>query len=267
MAILRLSSVDNERVRRVLALQRSTRRRVRDGLIVVEGTRLVESLVDGGVPVETLFFTVDYIRRDPTNEALIARLASSAALVEVTDSVMAAMSDTVTPQGILAVAPLPQVPARPGPQFVLVPDGVRDPGNLGTLLRAAWASGVTRVLIPPGTADYTSAKVLRAGMGAHFHLAVQALSWDAIWGAIGSTPVWVAEARRGKPYWDIDWRSHVALIIGGEASGASSTARSAGCYVHIPMPGSAESLNAAMAATILSFEVARQRHATDLARS
>lgn len=261
MAILRVSSLDNERVRRVLALQRSTRRRMRDGLMVVEGTRLVESLAAAGGPVDTLFFTEGYVRRDPGNEALVARLVPSAISVEVSESVMAAMSDTVTPQGILVVVPLPRIPVRPGPQFVLIPDGVRDPGNLGTLLRAAWASGATQVLIPPGVADYTSPKVLRAGMGAHFHLAIRAIPWNAIWSTIGSTPVWIAEARRGKPYWDVDWRGDVALVIGGEASGASDAARSAGSYVHIPMPGDAESLNAAMAATILAFEVARQRRA------
>lgn len=230
--------------------------------MVVEGTRLVKSLVAAGGPIDTLFFTADYVRRDPDNEALVAQLAPLAISVEVSDSVMTAMSDTVTSQGILVVAPFPQVSVRPGPQFVLVPDGVRDPGNLGTLLRAAWASGATQVLIPPGIVDYTSPKVVRAGMGAHFHLAIQTVPWDAIWSIVGATPVWVAEARQGKPYWDVDWRGDVALVIGGEASGASDVARSAGNYVHIPMPGDAESLNAAMAATILAFEVARQRRAS-----
>ncbi len=257
MAILRVSSLDNERVRRVLALQRSTRRRMRDGLMVVEGTRLVESLAAAGGPVDTLFFTEGYVCRDPGNETLVAELVPCNDFEPrgtLPESVMAQRCPTWSRlQGILVVVPLPRIPVRRGPQFVLIPDGVRDPGNLGTLLRAAWASGATQVLIPPGVADYTSPRCSapaweripprHPGDPVEHHL-----EHHRIHASLDSESA-AGEALLGRR---LAWR-RPRLSSTARASGASDAARSAGGYVHIPMPGDAESLNAAMAATILAF--------------
>ena len=227
--------------------------------MVAEGLRLVEELLASGLPISELFVTEGF----PVDEMLPAGTATllpeGGEVIGVTGELMAAMADTVTPQGVLAVLPIPELPAAGGPRFVLIPDQVRDPGNLGTMLRTAWAAGVTQVLLPPGTVDPTNPKVVRAGMGAHFHLSIRTVGWDAIGSAVACDDVWLAEAGRGQAYHAVDWRGDVALIIGGEAAGAGGEARDAAACVQIPMRRGVESLNAAVAAGILLFEAARQR--------
>jgi TrmH family RNA methyltransferase len=192
-------------------------------------------------------------------EALDPRL-----VLEATDRVLAAVSETVTPQGIVAICPLPEgpAPASLGP-LLLVLDGVRDPGNLGTILRAAEASGVVRVVALVGCVDPYSPKVVRSGMGAHFHLQVATPpDWQGVEQLARGRPVWLAAMRKGVYYDQVDWRQDSALVVGGEATGASGEAsRLATGSVTIPMAGRAESLNAAMAASVLVFEAARQRRA------
>jgi TrmH family RNA methyltransferase len=170
---------------------------------------------------------------------------------------------------VLALRPLPLPPA---PNFALILDGVRDPGNLGTILRTAAAAGVQVVLLPPGSTDPYAPKVVRSAMGAHFRLPVHSLDWDMLRSYLnppgpGLMPaVFLADAAGGQPYTQADLRRPLALVIGGEAAGAGAEmAALAQARLHIPMPGSAdtnqpvESLNAAVAAAILMFEVVRQR--------
>ena len=173
-----------------------------------------------------------------------------------------ACSDTQSPQGVLLVVPFVQIPPRPG--VVLILDQLRDPGNLGTILRSAKAAGVGQVILTPGTVDAYSPKVVRGAMGAHFHLPVSSLDWPAIAGQLAGREAWLADAASGAAYDEVDWVRPSALIVGGEASGAGQEANSqATGRVTIPMAGQVESLNAAMAATVILFEAARQRRASE----
>jgi TrmH family RNA methyltransferase len=173
---------------------------------------------------------------------------------------MAACTDTKTPQGILAVFPIPQLRPRPHPTFTLIVDRLRDPGNLGTMLRTALAAGVERVLLAPGTVDAGKPKVVRAAMGAHLYLPIAVLGWDAINEAVTGSDVWLAAADGELPYTAVDWTRPVALIVGSEAIGAGHKAEAlALARVSIPMSVGVESLNAAVAAAIILFEAVRQR--------
>jgi TrmH family RNA methyltransferase len=178
--------------------------------------------------------------------------------------VLASVSDTQTPAGILAVLSRQDFPLPEKPDFIFILDGLRDPGNLGTILRTANAAGVQAVLLPPGAVDPFSPKVLRSAMGAHFHLPLHSLGWPAIsaYCRQHGLAVYLADASRGQAHTQADLRLPLALILGGEAAGAGNeAAQLAGQRLHIPMPGQAESLNAAVAAAILLFEVVRQRQA------
>jgi TrmH family RNA methyltransferase len=181
---------------------------------------------------------------------------------EVAPEILAAASDTQAPQGLLAVLHMQSLPLPDLLDLAFIPDGVRDPGNLGTMLRTATAAGVGVVFLPAGTADPYAPKVLRAAMGAHFRLPVHLATWEEIAARLStaSLQVYLAAAGEGIPYTGADFRSPAALIVGGEAEGAGEeAARLAHARVHIPMPGGVESLNAAVAAGILLFEAVRQR--------
>jgi len=257
-----ITSTSNAQVKRVRQLQRDARERAASGLCVVEGLRLAREATLSQAQIEAAYITAQF--RAQSAGAELERLLQQrgAPLTEVTPAVMQAMADTETPQGILLVLSLPPLPF-PERGFFFIPDGVRDPGNLGTMLRTAWAAGVEAVCLPPGTVDPTNPKVLRAGMGAHFHLPLLRLDWEALHTLLAGAPVWLAEAQGAVPYSEVDWRGEKAgLIVGGEAFGAGLEARrlAAGRHVRIPMAPGVESLNAASAAAILLFAAARQRH-------
>lgn len=257
-----ITSLKNDRVRLVRALQERRRVRQRERRFVVEGIRLCEEAARAGLRPHFVFYT-DQARQDERALALLLQWEHAGVpCEEVSSEVMEACSDTETPQGLLAVVPIPELPFPPNPAFALILDRVRDPGNLGTILRTARAAGVDGVVLAPGTVDATNPKAVRAGMGAHFHLPILAADWGEIPRRIAGCRVYLADARGDVVYTDVDWRGPTALIVGGEAEGAGEQARAlAGTTVAIPMAAGVESLNTAIAAAILLFEAVRQRRA------
>lgn len=186
-------------------------------------------------------------------------------LHSVTPSILRLLAQTATPQGLVAVVrrrewALDELLREPQP-FLVVLDGVQEPGNVGTIMRAAWGAGVQGVVFLPGTADPYQGKAVRASAGALFrvpHLwapdAEELLS--RLQGA--GLPLWVAEASAGEPPDGVDLTGPGALILGSEAAGPSPAARRLARPLTIPMVGGSESLNVAMAASILLYERTRQ---------
>jgi TrmH family RNA methyltransferase len=253
-----ITSSQNPKIKWVRELQNSSRARRQEGVFVIEGVRLVEEALAAGWQARLVLFSSDLSQR---GSALLEGLAAqNAPLEKVAPSVLRSASDTITPQGILTVLERRHAPMVENPNFVFIPDQVRDPGNLGAMLRTAAAAGVQAVFIPSGAVDVFSPKVLRAGMGAHFRLPVYPLEWAEITAYVQALAVYLADVQQGVVYTQADWRAPLALIVGSEAEGASPPALSLATQrVHIPMPGGSESLNAAIAAGILLFECARQR--------
>ena len=253
-----LTSPKNPTIQHIRELQARPRARREHLQFVVEGVRLTEEALAAGIIPLTVIYTSDVGARGET--VLAGFRARGVVPTPVSEAVMQAASDTQTPQGILAVLPIQPLPIPPAPSFVLLLDGVRDPGNLGTILRTAAAAGVEAVLLPPETADPFAPKVVRAGMGAHFRVPVHTLGWEQIRAVLAPLSVFVADAGGTIPYSSANFSSRLGMIIGGEARGASAEIESLiPTSVRIPMPGGMESLNAAMAAGILMFEVVRQR--------
>jgi TrmH family RNA methyltransferase len=253
-----ITSIQNERVKYVRSLVRR-RVRQREGRFVVEGTRLLDELVKAGIKPALVFYTAAWASTTAGQRLLpLIHTSGQEGAFPVDETVMAACADTQTPQGILAVVPF--VDLKPGAGLLLILDGIRDPGNLGTTLRSAESAGVGQVLLAPGTVDLYNPKVVRGAMGAHFRLPVLSCDWPLISQRAEGRAVWLADAAGGTNYDRVNWRQPSALIVGGEASGAGQeAARLATGRVAIPMIGGAESLNAAMATTVILFEAARQR--------
>jgi TrmH family RNA methyltransferase len=252
-----ITSAQNPKLKLARSLMGRPKERHEAKAFVVEGVRLVEEALAADWPFR---FVLIGETLTPRGHELAIRLEANVIEVEpVSDALLNSISETTTSQGILAVLDHTILSFPQNLDFVLILDSIRDPGNLGTLLRTAAAVGVQAVFLPPETTDAFAPKVVRAGMGAHFRLPIYNLSWEEIRTATKLLRVYLADME-GSPCWETDFRLPLALIVGGEAEGATKEARKlADAAVSIPMPGKAESLNAAVAGAVLLFEAVRQR--------
>ncbi len=255
-----ITSTGNQKIKLVRSILGRSRSRKTEAVFVAEGVRLIEEAVHIQWPMDFVLFDQTLSERGMT---LISKIENEhrCDVFEVTPNLMAEISDTETPQGILAILQERPLPLPENPTFLVLADQIRDPGNMGTLLRTAEAAGADGVILTPGTVDAFSPKVVRSGMGAHFHLPIHALLWEDVKPLIKTLPVFLASAEAGIPLWEADFTQPCVLLVGGEAFGATSMGEEfATDRVTIPMSGRAESLNAAVAAGILIAEVLRQRY-------
>ncbi len=250
-----ISSTQNKRIRYVKSLQTKGRLRRSERKLILEGDRLIaDALRRGGKPAQAFYAPTQ------ANYELIAQLqARNCPLQAVSEAVLRYASDTQQAPGLLAIFDLP----RPRlPQLVaraLILDGISEPGNLGTILRAAAAADAQLAILAPGCVDPYNPKALRAGMGAHFSLPVVEASWKEISAFCQDLPIYAASAAATKPYTQVDWRGSWALLLGNEAHGLSQPARKlARESVSIPLAAESESLNVASAAAVILFEARRQ---------
>ncbi|MDO9299731.1 MAG: RNA methyltransferase [Anaerolineales bacterium] len=254
-----ISSPHNPKLKLIRALQGRAKERRETGAFLAEGVRLVEEAVTSNWSMRFVLFDDTLNGRGRSQvESLRSRGVD---VEEVSTSLMKSLSETESPQGILAVLELTQLPIPNSPTFILIPDQIRDPGNLGTLLRTAAAAGVQAVLLPPETTDAFAPKVVRSGMGAHFRLPIHSMTWEEIkrFCESANQRVYLADMD-GQSCWEMDLRQPLALIIGNEAEGASESAKQlANQIISVPMTGMIESLNAGVAGSVLMFEVVRQR--------
>ncbi len=245
---------------RNLQQRRARRRR---GLTLAEGVRLVEEVLAARVPIVGALVTRD-LAESSRGAALLAELAGRAVpLEEVPARTFATLAETETPQGVLVVVEprrwtLADLhPQRTAP--VLVLDAVQDPGNVGTLLRTAFALGACGAVLLKGTADLTNPKVVRGAMGATFRLPAVPLEPAelAAWVRRERLAVWVAAAD-GAALQRATVPERLALVVGNEGLGVGAAVRGlAHQQVAIPLARGAESLNVAVAAGILLYEVVR----------
>jgi RNA methyltransferase, TrmH family len=259
-----ITSLKNPKIQFVRDLLSSRKSREEQKACVIEGVRLAEEAVNAGTVVQMVIYSDNLSTRGL--ELVSSVNASKVPLIKVPTDLMAKISDTETGQGLLLVVEPIRKTLSTKLDFVLILDEIKDPGNMGTILRTAAAAGVQLVVTTPGCVDVYSPKVLRAGMGAHFTLPIVTQTWVEIanfWLVQpGSPGLYLAESSQGKKIWDIDLTRPMGIIIGGEANGASEEAKKLATeFVTIPMPGKSESLNAAIAAGIFLFEVVRQRSA------
>jgi RNA methyltransferase, TrmH family len=216
-----------------------------EGAFVVEGAQLIEEAISAGWRIEAEFCSAEH---DPVSAGAYFRLAPG---------VLERVTSTESAQGNLAVVAMPE-PVRDldGFQFLLVADRIADPGNLGTLVRSGEAAGVDCIVLTPQSVDPFNPKVVRSTAGALFHLPIAHLDLAAVSTAgfrlIGTS------SHHGTPHTELDWSGRIAVVLGNEAHGLEADSP-IGEWVTIEHSGRAESLNVAMAGTVLCFEAARQR--------
>ncbi|MGT2424597.1 TrmH family RNA methyltransferase [Amnibacterium kyonggiense] len=253
-----IESTKNPTVKRVARLKQRPDRE-ETGLALMEGPQVVRELIAFAAPtVEELFFTSDGFGRHP--ELAEAATAAGIEVEFVTDAVLAAMADTRTPQGVLAVAH--QTPTRlrealpEGTRLVAVLDEVRDPGNAGTVIRAADAAGADVVILTGSSVDPYNPKVVRATTGSLFHLSVvTGVTIEAAAEEVRAAGLTLLAADMGgAPLPASDLSGPTAWLFGNEAHGLSDTARAlADRTVAVPIYGKAESLNLGTAASVCLY--------------
>ncbi len=236
--------------------------RRRSDWILLEGPHLIIAALDRGVPLREVWVDVSTASRWAR---LLERVqALGVAVVPVSRSVLEAVCDTTTPQGVVAEAVKPVAPAVAQGGDLVILDGVQEPGNVGAILRVAAAAGVATVWLAPGSAQAWAPKALRAAMGAHFTVAIgEGEVPETVWRPFAEAGRLWATVLAGKstPLYALDLRMPVAWVFGSEGRGISHTwrQRSSG-LVHLPMNPAVESLNVASAAAVFCFEAVRQRH-------
>lgn len=250
------------RVKRLRQLLGRSAARRREGAFVVEGPTLVGDALDAGVEIECLF-----VAPAPADPVVIRAEALGVPVFELAPGVLERVAGTVTPQPVLAVARTVDVDLADlsAETLVVVCVDVRDPGNLGTVLRSAEAAGVGGIICCDGSVDVYNPKCVRASAGSLFHTRIVARGEPVeVLGTLGDRGLRRLGTRPddGQPYDRVDLVAPTALVLGNEATGLPAPAEGAvDGWVTIPMAGRTQSLNVGMAAAILCFEAARQRRA------
>ena len=276
-----ISSKDNKRIKYIRSLLEKGNIRKKNHQFVVEGIKLVDEALEYGKVLEVVCAESLYdeiISGDLSGNRLLAEndknitnyVKKGSSLLVVSDTVFKSMSETKTPQGILAVAEMPdyglldkgfleQAYTKNGKIKLLVLEDTADPGNLGTIMRTAEAAGVTGVIMGKGTVDIFNPKVVRSTMGSIFRLPfayAEDLKETIQESKKQGISFYATHLKGEKSYKDIKYSDMSAILVGNEARGLSDeVADLADTYVLIPMQGKVESLNAAVAAALMMYEV------------
>ena len=260
-----VSSLQNAGIKEVVKLRQRSHRD-EQALLIVEGYREVKRALDNQIPVRKLFFC-PALYQGRNEPALVARCAEqNVPMFECSEPVFRKIAYRDRPEGLLALCPQVrrtladlELPANP---LIVVAEHIEKPGNLGTMLRTADAAGADAVIVCDRCTDINNPNVVRASIGTLFTVpvaeasTVETLAWLKTHG-IG---ILAASPHARKNYTDVDMTRPIAIVVGAEQFGLSETwMTQADELVRIPLRGQADSLNVAAAATILLFEVVRQR--------
>lgn len=254
-----IQSRDNLFFKELVKLSGSARQRGKTDQTLLDGAHLLAAYLDSGEPPQHILLNAAALR-DAEISALLER-AVDVPITQLDDRLFAGLSELKTPSGILALIDISQpVGMVADSRFALLLEDIQDPGNLGSMLRSAAAAGCDAVFLSEGCADAWSPKVLRAAMGGHFVLDIHdRQNLQAIAKAFPGILL-AASLQAKRSLYDCDLRGKLAFLVGNEGAGLSDNLLGlATQQISIPMPGKAESLNAAAATAVCLFEAVRQR--------
>jgi len=260
-----ITSLQNLRVKEAVKL-RGRRDRDKTGLFLIEGFRELLRAVDAGIDVQTLFFCPEFFLG--TNETALIERSGAEQVLQCNESVFAKMSYRDRPDGLLAIAKkrslsLEEFGESLGDNpFIVVAEAIEKPGNLGTILRSSDAVGADGVIVSDRCTDIFNPNVVRASVGTLFTVPVVEAKGDEVLAFLRERGVTIVASTPSAEveYTKVDLKGPVAIAIGTEQLGLSEKwLESADLKVKLPMLGVADSLNAAMATSVLLYEVLRQR--------
>lgn len=262
-----ITSSSNQRVKQVIQWQGKAKERRKDKVFVVEGVKMyLEAPAHWIQEVYISQGCLDKYAKEGAYSKLMEKLGQTG-YEEVADEVFAKMSDTQTPQGILAVVRQPEYDLEAMVQrenaLLVVLENLQDPGNLGTIIRTGEGAGITGVIMSDNTVDIYNPKVIRSTMGSIYRVPfVYEKDLIAVLNRLNQVGVKTYAAHlKGETYYDsFSFREPTAFLIGNEGNGLTEEiSKAASSYLKIPMEGHVESLNAGIAAALLMYEAHRQR--------
>lgn len=253
-----ITSTGNSQIKNVINLVKKSKDRKVQGLFVVEGKKMFEETP--GDRLAKVYVSESFEREN-------AGCLGNCIYETVSDEVFAHMSDTKTPQGVMALVrmreySLEDMLGKPSP-LLMVLENIQDPGNLGTIIRSAEGAGVDGIIMTAGTVDIYNPKVIRSTMGAMYRMKytyVDKVADIAETLKKNGITAYAAHLQGAVDYADCDYTKGTAFFIGNEGNGLTDEAAGlADTKIIIPMEGQLESLNAAVSSAILMYEAARQR--------
>ena len=256
-----IQSKDNLLIKDIKKLKEK-KYRISCNMFLVEGFRFAEEALNSGFEVVNIIISArgesKYI-----NSGIKNKLQINTKVYGVSDSLFKSICDTDNPQGILAVVRNKSVDIKYDHGFYMLADKIQDPGNMGTIIRTAHAAGALGVIITKGTVDIYNEKTLRATMGSIFKIPViydKDLSLVQKLKSEGFKLI-TSSLDTDKNFYDVNLKEKVIISVGNEGNGISTEVYAiSDLKIKIPMPGGAESLNAAVAASIMMYEVVRQNN-------
>lgn len=265
---MRISSPSNEKIKAVIQLQTKASVRKKQKLFVVEGIKMYDEIPESDIEMTYISekFYEENVKSGKISENTQKRLNKKEYII-VADAVFKNMSDTVTPQGILAIVrqkeyKLSDILDKSKKQIFMVLEGVQDPGNMGTIIRTGEGAGIAGIIVNKETVDVYNSKVIRSTMGSIYRVPVvvsEDLESTLDYMSENGVTVYAAHLKGDVYYTDGQFEGSSAILIGNEANGLSDgISRKAHKLVKIPMEGEVESLNASVAAAILMYEAKRQ---------
>ncbi len=260
-----IESTHNQHVKRLRALASRKGRRTHRQFLV-EGVRALEEAVEGRLRLNTVALCPDLLSGERADQLAAELAATGAQVLQIAEEPFRSLSQVQSPEGVAAAVEIPDTSLEDLPadaDLIVAAVDLRDPGNMGSLLRAADAAGAQGMVAAGSCVDLYDPKVVRATAGSIFHLpVVTGVSPNAVeeWARRSEIATVAACLENAKPHSRIRYPLRTVVMVGNEANGLrEDVARKADLRAYIPMPGRAESLNVTVAAGILIWEILRQR--------
>lgn len=268
-----ITSTSNPRIKNLIQLQKKGKARREQQCFVVEGLKMV--LEAPTERLKAIYMSENFSRGEEQRQAVEKKAAASGSFLEIlSDKVFKEASDTMTPQGVMAVVSMVSfdwqqlaLQKSDGKRMILILESLQDPGNLGTILRTGEGAGIDGIILNRTSVDPYMPKVIRSTMGSIYRVPVAVVEdMEVVVSRLkeSGTRVYAAHLKGEKSYCEQDYLTDTCFMIGNEANGLSDAlADMATDYIRIPMAGQVESLNAGVAAALLMYEAKRQRMTVD----